>query len=89
MKRQSDPVNRPGRFVEQQVIAGVTLALWCRPLGRGGDAVWTAVLEPTGPKPQAFTRATQAGAIAAALAAKEELPPCPNARAGPMPSSRN
>ena len=73
MKRPTDPANRPGRFVEQQVINGVTVALWCRPLGRGGDAVWTAVLEPTGPRPQAFTRATYKGAIAAALAAIERM----------------
>jgi hypothetical protein len=89
MKRQADPVNRPGRFVEQQVIAGVTLALWCRPLGRGGDAVWTAILEPTGPQPQAFTRATQQGAIAAALAAKEQQSWLKNAKAAPTPSSRS
>ena len=52
MKRPADPINRPGRFVEQQVIAGVTLALWCRPLGRGGDAVWTAVLDLPAPSPK-------------------------------------
>ncbi len=89
MKRQANRVNQPGRFVTEQVITGVTLALWCRPLGRGGDAVWTAVLEPAGPQPQAFTRATQQGAIAAALAAKEQLPWLRNAKAGPTLSSRS